>query len=95
MSKRRYVRAGQTLFRGWYQIGEVCGLKAGTIRRVWREMGLPIFFVRRRPMTSRGLLEEYAKQRLKLAEERGCDGTDIKRAVRKSSSRRAISGDPH
>ena len=95
MVKRRYIRSGQEIFRGWVQIGEVVGLEAETVRRTWKERMLPVWHERGRPVTSRTALAEYAREKLKLAAERGYDGRDIKRAVRKSSSRKAINGDPH
>jgi hypothetical protein len=62
---RRYIRTGQELFHGWSQIGAALGLSPEWVRKTWKERGLPIWFERGRPVTSRALLADYSRKRIK------------------------------
>jgi len=62
-----HIRMGQELFRSWAQIAAVTGLSVDTARRTWRDRGLPIWYERGRPVTSRTLLVEYSRKRAKEA----------------------------
>ena len=61
------IYLGQEIFRSWGQIAAVTGLSVDTARRTWRDRGLPIWYERGRPVTSRTLLVEYSRKRAKEA----------------------------
>jgi len=61
---RRYIKAGQEIFRGWAQVGQAVGLSSEWVRKTWKERGLPIWFERGRPVTSRTLLADYSQKRI-------------------------------